>query len=409
MRSATDNALVTSRRLLGLGVVVAACAIDSGCSQLQTFRNDVLPTFGTTLISRPKTRPVQSADLYAERFGDAQSQTAIARRNGRDGSVSDGTRALASTEREDGSQSRSTVTLNAPVPLPTASDHLTSVASRTQPPDWMPADELAATTPRREQPANDATTPPPDAPPAQADPSVESLVAATRARLDGLTNYQVHLNRQERVGSTLLPAESVVLSIRRNPRAVRLEWPEGAHKGREVIYSATEHDGLMHVNMADSIVPVPRLSIAPDSPMVLKNSRHPITEAGFDTIIHNLEISLEKGSHGDSSGGKLSYGGLEQPAGLDRPCHKILRVTPSGEMWLVYLDPNSQFPAMIQGNAPNGDLLERYSFSAIKTNLAELASRDAFDPNQRWGEPRGLLSRLARGANGRNTAESATR
>lgn len=406
MRSATDSALATSRRLLGLAIVVTACAIDSGCSQLQAFRTDVLPTFGTTLSSRPKNRPTQSADLYAERFGDVQSQTAIARR---DASSSDRTRALASADPERGSAPGTTVTLDAPVPLPTASDHLTSVASRTQRPDWMSADEVAAATPRRDQPASATTTSPPAAPPTESDPSVESLVAATRARLNGLTNYQVHLNRQERVGSTLLPAESVVLSIRRNPKAVRLEWPEGAHKGREVIYSATEHDGLMHVNMADSIVPVPRLSIAPDSPMVLKNSRHPITEAGFDTIIHNLEISLEKSKNGDPSGGKLSYGGLEQPAGVDRPCHKIVRVTPTGEMWLVYLDPNTQFPAMIQGNAANGDLLERYAFSAIKPNLADLASRDAFNPNQRWGEPRGLLSRLARGANGRNTPESATR
>src|SRR5262249_11271597 len=152
------------------------------------------------------------------------------------------------------------------------------------------------------------------------------------------------------------------------------------HKGREVIYSATENDGLMHVNMADSIVPVPRLSIAPDSAMVLKNSRHPITEAGFDTIVQNLEISLEKSKRGARSGGNISYGGLNQLAGFSQPCHKIVRVTPSGETWLVYLDPDTQLPAMIQGNGASGDLLERYVFRNIKTNVAELASRQAFDP-----------------------------
>ena len=42
-----------------------------------------------------------------------------------------------------------------------------------------------------------------------------------------------------------------------------LEWPNGPHKRREVLYSASENGGLMHVNMADSLLPVPRLSLPP--------------------------------------------------------------------------------------------------------------------------------------------------
>ena len=65
-------------------------------------------------------------------------------------------------------------------------------------------------------------------------------------------------------------------SPNRNP-PIRLEWREGPHKGREVIYAAGQNAGLMHINMADSLVPVPRMSLAPDSPMVTRTSRHPIT------------------------------------------------------------------------------------------------------------------------------------
>src|SRR5262249_26067888 len=74
-----------------------------------------------------------------------------------------------------------------------------------------------------------------------------SLVAASRARIESWTSYQVELNRQERVGESLQEAEDVVLSIRRQPRAVRLEWPSGPHRGREVLYSETETNGLMQV------------------------------------------------------------------------------------------------------------------------------------------------------------------
>ena len=68
----------------------------------------------------------------------------------------------------------------------------------------------------------------------------------------------------------------------------------------------------------------------------------------------------------------------------------------NGELWQVYFDLESKLPAMVQANAPNGDLLERYLFRAVRPDLAELNTAEAFDPDRRWGESKGLLSRLAR-------------
>ena len=99
----------------------------------------------------------------------------------------------------------------------------------------------------------------------------------------------------------------------------------------------------------------------------------------------------------------MSYAGCEQPEPLDHPCHKIVRVTASGETWQVFLDPESRLPALVQANAANGDLLERYLFRTSSPNPTELAAADAFDPNRRWGEPKGLLHRLARVTASRRT------
>ncbi len=213
-----------------------------------------------------------------------------------------------------------------------------------------------------------------------------------------MQSYQVTLNRQDRVGQTLQEPEEVVLSIRREPKAVRLEWPTGPHKGREVLYLASEDDGrFMHINAADSVIPVPPLKMPVDSPMVMSNARHPITEAGFDTVIGNLEKTLVATRAGDPSRGTLRYAGLENPGPLPRPCHKLTRVTPSGETWQIYVDPETKLPAMVEATAANGDLLERYVFSNPRIDLPELASADAFDPARRWGGARGgLLHRLAR-------------
>ena len=59
-----------------------------------------------------------------------------------------------------------------------------------------------------------------------------TLVEEAKAQLAPLRNYRVQMTRQERVGDDLQPEENVVLSIRRDPRAVRLEWTEGPSAGR---------------------------------------------------------------------------------------------------------------------------------------------------------------------------------
>ncbi len=235
-----------------------------------------------------------------------------------------------------------------------------------------------------------------------------SVVVRARAAISAMTTYQVQINRQERVGGSLQPAEDVQLSVRRSPKAVRLEWLDGPHKGREVIYSASESGGMLHVHMGDSLVPVPTLSLPPDSPLVMKNSRHPITEAGLDGIV----ATLERGVSGPPDGSTTSYGGVETPAALGRPCHKIERHNAAGETWLTYLDARTALPAMVQGTSASGELLERYLFRDVKPDVAELASVDAFDPAKRWSGPAvpGLLGRLARSpGDAKTTATAAPR
>ncbi len=239
----------------------------------------------------------------------------------------------------------------------------------------------------------------PDDPPA-ADPGlaeVRSLVQASRERLAKIGSYQVMMNRQERVGDALLPAENVLLSVCRQPRAIRLEWPDGPHKGREVIYTA--QGGMMHINMADSKIPMPRMSLAPDSAMVMKNSRHPITEAGLDTIVDNLDASLKPHEAGTAGSEQLAYKGIVTPPETGRPCHEVVRVTARGETWIIDIDSETGMPARVRQTAANGDLLENYVFRDLVVDPPSLAAASAFDPDGRWGKPRGLFGRFASGAN----------
>ncbi len=216
------------------------------------------------------------------------------------------------------------------------------------------------------------------------------VVAEARAALDSMANYEVSLHRQERVNGTLLPEEDLVVAIRRSPKAVRLTWPDGPNQGREVLYRSDEPNAPMHVKMSNPALP--RLSLPPESPLVMRNSRHPVTEAGLDSIIEGLENSVKAP---ERSG--IAYAGLEAAEGLDQPQHCLLQTSPAGERWRIYLDPKTHLPSLVLATDASGELLERYLFRNVRANLAELASDGAFDANTRWGQPRGLFGRIARG------------
>lgn len=282
------------------------------------------------------------------------------------------------------------------------------VAQAPPPPDLPPLDlSQAAST----APASTSTAPAPATPapaPASAIDQLKDLVAASSRQIETFQSYQVMLTRQERVGTKLLPEETVLLSIRRQPRAVRLEWPEGENKGREVLFSADANGGgTMHIKMANALLP--RLSLPADSPLALKNSRHPITEAGLEYVVTGLKATVDAHASGTAAAGdQLAYEGLVPPAPDLPPGHRIKRITPTGETWIVTLDANNHAPVLIEGTAANGDLLERYVFRNLQSDLPALASVDAFDPDSRWGASPGILGRLARG-NANNDAASPPR
>lgn len=212
-----------------------------------------------------------------------------------------------------------------------------------------------------------------------------NLVAEARRAVDAIPGYQVRLDRQERVGPKLQEKESVMLSIRRSPRAVRIEWPTGPHKGREVLFARGDGPDLMHVNMPGALVP--RITLPINSPLAKRNSRHPIDEAGIDSIVGHMERWVEQAP------AKAQYLGSEIPPSYGRPCQKLKFEGDDGEIRLVHLDAQTHLPVLVRISAANGDLLEDYSFREIRTDCPELARAEAFDPNSRWGPIKGRANK----------------
>lgn len=382
MPSATDRARIGQWTLV-LGLTLAG--LSPGCANSRPTRwwrsrhGD-----GTTVGSRGE----QGRDRYADSLGvRPQAMLAGIRPSRPREAPADGS--VAWSEPPDSAMIAAEPRPGAANPTPAT----TLAASRTPPPVNEPAPSA--------EPAPASTS---ALAAARADKSlrtIERLVARGQETMARVASYQVAMNRQERVGEQLQPAENVVLSIRHEPRAVRLEWPDGPHKGREVIYSAAaDGGGMMHIHMGDSMIPVPDMKMAPDNPMVMRSSRHPITEAGFEPILEVLAASLKPHLDGTAGADQMKYEGTETLSQTGQTVHKITRITPRGETWRIELDDETGLPLLVEEKAADGSLLEHYVFRNIKTDVPALASADAFDPQKRWGSKAGSLlggfGRLAR-------------
>jgi hypothetical protein len=437
--SARDSATLTKgRHLASLVAALAAVSLATGCAGLSSIR-DISPSLSARFWNRPTNTAYEPQyDQYAAAAAATRPQAENERPQTTDEKArtkgssrvekTDADVAQSDAPRRRGSRTRDLtagnadtsvrVTLGRPESLPTlrdSADSQTAVLASTTGTNWKRGAEasdtaraglITKTQQVRQDEMEAAPDPALDSPPRRAkqaaptqDDSLRKVVMGARDRLESLTSYQVDITRVEKVGGKLQPEDDVLLSIRRKPKSVRLEWTRGPSKGREVIFASAINDRIMYVNMGNSSLPLPRMTIPVDSPMALRNSRHPITEAGFDTIVESLVAGLEPRSTSVTRDRSLVYKGIATPKGLDQPCHLIERQTPNGETWQVYLSTRTLMPVIVSAfQTASGDVIERYTYRNLKTNPAELAAADAFDPDRRWGEPKGLFSRIARAA-----------
>lgn len=416
------GARVAPRGILLL-VALGTALFEAGCSSTTAMRASASALAGS-IWDHSRAESAPTYDLYAQNMAArvpapaepmlADADRARTRPEGEPGAAEPRTESVAAADpepRRAPTDRDVRITLGRPQSLPVLKEPKEGeaaapalMAASDPPPSFAPAKpaEPPASGPGGEEEAPSLALAAPRRPKkAEArDPEqkLRTILDEARRRLEAMSTYQVNITRVERVGNRPQPEESVLLSVRRNPKAVRLEWPTGSSKGREVIYSTAINDKSMFVNMANSALPIPRMTIPIDSVLAMRNSRHTIAEAGFDTIFNNLQAQLVPPGE-TPPGGKLIYKGLQKPDEIDRSCHLIQRTTPTGEVWKVYLDAKSLMPVVVTAHQEDGELLERYAYTSLQANPEQLAAADAFDPDKRWGEAKGgLFSRIAKAA-----------
>jgi len=210
----------------------------------------------------------------------------------------------------------------------------------------------------------------------------------TFARVDQVAAYTATFRRQERVGGVLGPEITSTLKVRNHPFAIYLKYL-APKAGKEVVYAEGHRENKVLAHNGDwTRRLVPRLAVAPDSPLALADSRHPVTEAGLlnlsRKLLHYRELDM-----GDADATTT----LDRTTTTDgRDCLRSFHThskpdsgRPFCQVEILY-DVVTQVPFQISsydwpepGQSGPLNLAERYTYDDLKLD-APLTAAD-FDPS----------------------------
>jgi len=221
--------------------------------------------------------------------------------------------------------------------------------------------------------------------------AAKELLLATLIRVHNefkkVEGYTATFYKQERLRGKLGPEQTLAMKVRERPFAVYFKFLAPV-AGKEVVYAEGYRDNkiIAHSTGVSRLL-VPRLSVPPNHPLALADSRHPVTEAGLGNLIDRLVGFRRKDANDPSASTILDR--TTDHAG--KPCLRSIHLhehktpeRPFARVEVLY-DPESRVPVRISNYdwpEPDhqGDLLlaERYTYENVNTH-ASLSNLD-FDP-----------------------------
>jgi hypothetical protein len=125
--------------------------------------------------------------------------------------------------------------------------------------------------------------------------SMDDLVALGRKGLARLGVYQARVTRVERVGNRLHGPDQVEVTVRESPRAVRLDFVAGPHKGRRALYDVRTRPREMLARESGALG-LFSMWLSIDGSLAHRDTRHDITEVGFGAMIEAMHDEQVKAS-----------------------------------------------------------------------------------------------------------------
>lgn len=189
-------------------------------------------------------------------------------------------------------------------------------------------------------------------------------------------DYTCTFRKQERLGGSLKPRQTVAVTFRDSPFSVGMKWLKNAPAGDRLLYVEGKYDNNMLVRPSGLAWLVPTVSRKPDGPDAMRSTRRPVTLFGFRRGLRSLlEVYRLAKKRGDL---KSSFAGYALVG--ERQTLVLVRELPDAEPYRpaappltkVYIDLEHLVPILIEGFDSTGDeakLLARYEYTDVKFNL----------------------------------------
>jgi hypothetical protein len=190
------------------------------------------------------------------------------------------------------------------------------------------------------------------------------LLEAGKAAASQMGTYESRVVKRERVSGKMMKPQTLHVTIRQEPRAVRLEILEGPAKGRKVVYDSTVKKNELRVREAGILGLTGAMWIDVNSKLTRSDTNHPIQDFAFTSIIEVLEDSFRKS--------KPLGGYTRKDEGFDTANRYCITFTaPPGGQHLyatrarICMDPVLALPVIMEIDDAQGPL-ERFEFSNVK-------------------------------------------
>jgi|GEM_PF-1291872 len=213
-----------------------------------------------------------------------------------------------------------------------------------------------------------------------------ALLESGRGTLHDARDFQGTLHKQERIGGVLGDPQELRVKMRREPRAVYLNW--GSESGKEILWRHGQDDGklLLHPGgWKGRLTPVVR--IAPDHKLVQALTRRPVEKIGLWNMGHELHGRKSALHKSEIS---VTTSDCTGPDGRELQSFRILDSEQQGEedydhITVVFVDRlwkiavGCEVYGWPESEDAEPPMLESYFYSDIEFNVG-LSDRD-FDPS----------------------------
>jgi outer membrane lipoprotein-sorting protein len=211
------------------------------------------------------------------------------------------------------------------------------------------------------------------------DPVPEMWVKRLEESYSKVNDYTVVFHKQERVDGKLLSEEIVNLKFKK-PLKVYMKWANPPYQGREVIYVEGWNSNQLRAHEGGWMGFV-TLNLDPKGSRAMKGNRHSITTAGIGHLIEIFGRDIREGikskdlqftEHSEETIYGRRAWKLEAAFSKDRAKKYY------SYRLILHVEAATKLPIMIQVYDWDNQLIERYGYENLLTNVG-LSDSD-FDP-----------------------------